>query len=763
MSKLSVKEKVLENKKESIDFKSIAHYAIQFVFVFLLARTSIFSQITPFAASAYLAAGGGIYAFIGGVLGSYTIGSLENICGVVLVALMGYMLKDQKFHIWHILIGLICLYTVTILRSDFVPYDIILKIVSVTVSGLGYFVLKKAYKAQFIKSTSLKFSKNEAYASMFLLFALISGIKSENIIWLININDIMKFYLISAAAYYFGIGGGAATGAILGMLTGYNFEYSSLSMSLYTIFGFFTGIFAKFSKITALLGLLFSYLFAVMYLSGAANVVDYKDVIIAAVLFLITPNRLIKPYIERYTKGETAKDMVSTINSITASRLEKLANSFSGLSAEITKTQKSISSLSEVNANSLFDFLGERVCQRCTLKTICWKNEYQTTVESLTKAVNYLSKNGELPEGAFPKEFSGRCVKLSDISQGCKSFFEIIKINSVWKNKLSENTNAFKQQFLEMSKIICELKKNISQNRYFEAELSSELYSALTNEGFLVRDASVIRGSDDNYMVKLSIKPCKQNESCFLHIKEIIEDILGVNVSRVDGGCSEVMCSFVFKEGNLGGIEKRVHSISKTDSDPAGDSYIITEISQNKYLIALCDGMGSGKKASIISKSVISLLDEMLKAGFSEESAHKMINSFLIANLSGEIFTTIDFIVLDTKKMTGKILKNGACPTFIKRADGEITEIRNQSLPVGLTEQKPFIKNIHFKENDIIIMVSDGAMDSVSEKDWINKILLKLPSGELSEAVDLICGIAQRDFENREDDITVIGVKIVLH
>jgi stage II sporulation protein E len=262
-------------------------------------------------------------------------------------------------------------------------------------------------------------------------------------------------------------------------------------------------------------------------------------------------------------------------------------------------------------------------------------------------------------------------------------------------------------------------------------------------------------------MVKLDMYPCKHNENCLIKLKDIIEDVIGVSVSRVDGGCGESLCSIVFKEGVIGGIEKRVHSISKHDSDPVGDSYVISEINQNRYLIALCDGMGSGKKASVISSSVVSLLVEMLKAGFSEEATIKMINSFLIANLSGETFSTVDFIVVDTKKMTGKIVKNGACPTYIKKSDGEVTEIQNQSMPAGITEQKPFIKNINLKKEDIIILVSDGTKEAINENDWIKNILIKLPQGALTDAVDLICGIAQRDFENREDDITVLGVKVV--
>ena len=231
-------------------------------------------------------------------------------------------------------------------------------------------------------------------------------------------------------------------------------------------------------------------------------------------------------------------------------------------------------------------------------------------------------------------------------------------------------------------------------------------------------------------------------------------------MTKADGGCGENCCTLFFKEGAAGTIEKRVHNIAKNSGEPAGDSYKISCISPNKYLIALCDGMGSGEEASRISESVINLTEEMLKAGFSEEATYKMINSFILANLSVSGFSTMDFIVVDTKKMTGKIVKNGACPTYIRRSSSETVVIKNHSLPMGIREQRPFVKTVPLYKNDMIIMVSDGTLEACEDKEWINKILGKMPDQNLTEAVDLICSVAQKDFEKRDDDITILGVKV---
>jgi len=759
MSETVIKEKISVPKKHHKKLKKFFLASVKFLICFLSARTSLFFEIAPFGPASMLATGGGAISYIGAMVGYFTTGSFEGLFFTTIIYILKIFIKSEKADSPLLLAGGSIVYASIILQGGFLPYNVILRFLSVLVTAFSYFPLKKAYKAQFKKSTALKFTKKEGYCSIFLLFVTVLGIRNDMIVYLVNLSDIIKIYIITAAAYLSGIGGGAAVGAIFGILSGTSSTNSAMIMSLYSLFGFFSGIFSKFTKLTSVLGLFCAYVFACIYIEAAADSIYYMDMIIAGALFLLTPARLLRKYFDRYSKKEHVRDMMATVNSITASRLEKLANSFTGLSNEIAVNKKD-KSLIDVNYNSMFDFLSEKVCGKCTLKNICWQKEYDNTVTNLTTAVKNLEKTGNLEKKDFDGVFAGRCVKLDEMVINCRNFYDILKVNAVWKNKMCENTFAFKQQFIEMSNIICELKKNIETNKYYEAELSGELYSVLTTEGFMVKDVFIIRDVTETFYVKIIMFRCRGGENCIPKIKQCVEDVLGVTVSKEDGGCGEHQCTLYFKEGNFGAIEQRVYNIAKNKGEPAGDSYKISCLSPNKYLVAVCDGMGSGKEAREISESVISLTEEMLKAGFSEEATYKMINSFILANLSVSGFSTMDFIVIDTKNMTGKIVKNGACPTYIRHPNNEVTVIKNTSLPIGIREQKPYVKTVSLTLNDMIIMVTDGTLEANEDKEWINKILKKLPDSNLTEAVDLICSVAQKDFESRDDDVTVLGVKL---
>ncbi|MBO5409545.1 MAG: SpoIIE family protein phosphatase [Clostridia bacterium] len=729
-----------------------------FLLSFFLSRTSIFFGITPLPLSAFLALGGGISPLMGGMLGSYSVGMTQSICSLLAAFLLKKMFREEK---WDPLILFVC-QTATggifLWLAKALPYDVILFCVSLLVGMLGYFVLKKAYRAQFVKPKQLRFTRQETYCSLFLLFALLSGMRTETVVFLADVHTVLKIYCIAIGAYYFGIGGGASCGAVLGMLSGYRVEYSTLLMSVYSLYGFFTGIFCKFSKFTGFLGLLFAYVFSLVYLTGTGNMISFPEVLAGGVLYLVTPNRRIRTYLERYRPSEPIADVTATLNSITANRLDRLAKSFSGLSNQIEHTKKNIRSVTGVNENTLFDFVGERVCRHCSLCHVCWQEKYTDTADAMMKAVSHLSHGGTLEEKHLAPHFTKHCIKLEKVTDSIRNFYELYRLNAVWKHKLSENTGAFQAQFIELSKIICELKQNIEANRYFDARLSSELYSTLGNEGYCVREASVIKTASESYEVRLELKSCRGAQSCVPALRSIIGDVLGVPVTRTDGGCGKGVCHLVFSEGESGKIQQRIQSISKRDFAPTGDSHLISEINRNQYLMALSDGMGSGQEASRVSTSVVTLLDEMMKAGFSPESAYKMLNSFLIAFCSG--FSTLDYVLIDLKRMTAKMVKTGACPTFIKRG-GEVIVVDNPSLPAGIRPKKPFVKTIHLKEGDMLFMVSDGVMEALPEEDWVYSLIQKNITTDICEAVDLIASVAQQDFEVRADDITVMGIRIV--
>ncbi len=762
-TKKEKKERKERKIKRTVSRKTIANFfikCIKLILIFFISRTSIFFELNPFAPVIMLALGGDFFSFAASLLAAYTIESFEAVFYIITSYALKIFLKNEKFDVVNLAVSGVIVYTSIISQNDFNPYDIILRFVCILLSIGSYYPIKTACKAQFLKSRALKFTKKEAYCSIFLLFCFIAGINNSIIYFSLDFSNIVKIYVLLMCAVFFGAGTASGAGAIIGILSGTSYKDASLSMAYYSLMGLMSGIFAKFSKFTTVLGLMCTYVFSYVYMQDFFSGVSYTEMAIASAIFLVTPKNKIKEYFDRYTKTENTANMLSTVNSVAASRLDSLSKSFFSLSDKINILPPKREHMVNLNTNSLCDFLCEKVCSKCTLKNICWDKERESTIEALQNVMGVLSEKAKITEKDFDSRFSRRCTKINEVIFSLKGFYDILKVNAVWKRKMLENSKAFKQQFVEMSEIICDMKKSIETNKYYEAELSADIYSAISYEGYIVKDVVVIKDATGAFFVKVSLEHCFEQKSCLNTIKSIIEDVLGIYMVKCDGGCSDKTCNLLFREGSIGKLEKRVYSISKNEASPTGDSYIINRISPNKYLIALCDGMGSGKEASDISSCVTELLSNMLSAGFSEESTYKIINSFVISNLSGLGFTTMDFMVIDTKNMIAKIVKKGACPTYIKRNDKEIITVENKSLPAGIQWQKPYIKTIHIMKDDIIVMMSDGACEALPDKNWIKNILKKNQTKSLNECIDLIYSIAQKDSDKKDDDVTVLGIKI---
>lgn len=731
---------------------------LTFCLAFFLSRTSLLYGITPFGGSAFLAMGGGLFPYFGAILGSYTLGGYDTMVALTLCFLFKRLISGEKWDALQLFVSFGGVFAVVLLTTDPLPRDAILKVISVILTVSGYYILKKAYRAQFVKAPQLKFTRDETYCSLFLLFALVSGIRSETVVSLVRFHDVLTFFIIVRSAYSFGIGGGAAAGALLGILSGRPAEFATLSMSVYSLFGFFTGIFSKFNKFVAFLGFLFSYVFVAAYFPQTENLVYYYDILIAGLLFLCVPDGLLEPYLDRYREGTPVADRLASQNAITADRLDRLAKSFSGLSVEIGHHETKLQRASAVSEQTLYDYVEDKLCHGCSLKRACWQEHRSDTVEGLTAGMNRLAKSGTLSLKYLPDAFRNRCVREDKLTETLCNFFELSRLNAFWKHKLRENTNAFREQFLELSDIICQLKKNMETNRYFDAPLSAELYSALGNAGYLVREVSVFHSIEEQYLVKLEITPCKYRENCFPVIEKIATELLGVPMSVTEGTCGRRCCNLLLCEGDLGNVQQRIQSFSKQEGDASGDSHIISRLSRHRYLVALSDGMGTGKDAGEVSASVVTLLDEMLRAGFSERAAFSMLNSFLLASSSAS--ATLDFAIVDLKKMTATLVKTGASPTYLKRED-EVISVEDGSLPAGIRFKKPYVKTLHLCYGDILIWVSDGVAEALPEEDWVYGALRKYPSSQLSETVDYLASVAYEAGRDNPDDMTVLGLKIL--
>ena len=149
----------------------------------------------------------------------------------------------------------------------------------------------------------------------------------------------------------------------------------------------------------------------------------------------------------------------------------------------------------------------------------------------------------------------------------------------------------------------------------------------------------------------------------------------------------------------------------------SGDNFSQIKLETGDFMMALSDGMGTGKKASDESETVLGLLEQLIESGFKAETAIKLINSSMVLKADNQMFSTLDMCLINLFTGICEFVKIGAATTFIKR-ENWVETISSTTIPMGMLGKVDYdgvVKKLY--EGDIIIMVTDGVLDSIKEDD----------------------------------------------
>ena len=204
---------------------------------------------------------------------------------------------------------------------------------------------------------------------------------------------------------------------------------------------------------------------------------------------------------------------------------------------------------------------------------------------------------------------------------------------------------------------------------------------------------------------------------------------------------------------------------TKNNSEISGDNNISLKLKDGKYMMAISDGMGSGVEANKSSKTVINMLERLLSNGFDKEVSIGLINSAINLNSNEETYATIDLSIVDLENGNIEFVKNAASPTFIK-SKNKVEVIKSVSFPAGMLDKIDLVVyDKDLKENDIIVMCSDGILESNTEYEnkeiWLKNILENIETDDIEKIAKIIMGEAiDNGLGIAKDDMTVIVAKL---
>jgi stage II sporulation protein E len=159
------------------------------------------------------------------------------------------------------------------------------------------------------------------------------------------------------------------------------------------------------------------------------------------------------------------------------------------------------------------------------------------------------------------------------------------------------------------------------------------------------------------------------------------------------------------------------------------------------------------------------MLKRLLNSGFEKDVSVDLINTSLL-NVSDEVFATLDIAIIDLYKGNIEFIKNGACPTYIKN-NKKIQIIKSLTLPTGvLKEIQTDVFDKDVEQNELVIMLTDGVIDSnVEYKNkelWIKYLLEDIEITNPQKIADIILNEAiDNTYGKVKDDMTVVVCKFI--
>lgn len=297
---------------------------------------------------------------------------------------------------------------------------------------------------------------------------------------------------------------------------------------------------------------------------------------------------------------------------------------------------------------------------------------------------------------------------------------------------------------------------------------TAKIIDSLAIKGAGVKNLVMLKNRADRYEIYVTLRMNRGRLMTAEAVRQIVERETGLSLVLKDESRTIVSRNYniiCMQEKPEFKCVTAVRRMSRYAGEISGDNFYIGSIMEGYELIMISDGMGNGKPAAVESSVLIDALEELIAAGFEQDMSIKLVNSYLSDKNRGEHFSTLDMLLIDLHTGYGKIYKQGAATTFIRRGSW-LELIKSTSLPVGVIDGAVCEHcSKKFYNDDMIIMVSDGILESMiveNKEDYMRELLEDFDGDEPEELVEYIADCIRSQGGNRlKDDATIIACKLI--
>lgn len=774
--------------------KNIALY----VFSFLLSLVGLDGEYSIFSismlgacfASSVPALGIIIVSLIGNLIKYGVSGALGYFLTALVLIVTLFVVKprynekerNEKIKIGkNVFLACILIQIIKFAMSGFTIYDVL--------SGITISIIALVFYKIFVNSivalqdfTSKRAFSIEELIGASLMLAISVGAFDKLSIWGIELRNVLSILIVMILGWKNGILVGTTSGVTIGVTLGIITGSEPIMIAAYAISGMLAGILSRFGKVGVVVGFTLGNV-VLAYVSNGYTVelIHFKEILIASIGLLAIPSNF-QIDIEEFIGNTKFLPAVPSRSLNKSKEMVENLNQVSEAIQEMATTYKQVEPMTfeantEKNTNKQI-FITELLNNLEPYKeNMLYDDIADTDGKIIDEIFNYLLDKQEIDRAALLEIFAN-CnsfiVGLDDknisnymeenIAQIVRTInvsYKVSKSDFIWRKKVAENKKTMGKQLNEVSKAIQKMAQGIEEDMENEVQYNkekSEVIELLKQKSINIEDITIKK--ENRYIIEMYIEEVLELAKIQL-VEKILTQVLQERIVLNEEASVGKKLSFLSDDKYDMAIG--TSEITKSKSEVSGDSILNIRLKDGKYLVALSDGMGTGKEAKESSSRALRMLENLLLSGFDKNISLDLINTALM-NQDSEMFSTLDIAIVDLYQGNIEFIKSGACPTYIKN-NKKVQVIKANSLPTGIVGEntiQTFDKDI--SSGDIMLMCSDGILDANIEYKnkelWIKYVLEDIETTNTKKIADLVLNEAvDNNFGVVKDDMSIIVCK----
>ena len=701
--------------------------------------------------------------------------------------------NEKKKLGFHLFFAVMLVQLIPMFFREFYVFDLLTSIMLGMTTYIFYKIFTNSITMIIDFGKRRAFSIEEVTGTSLLLAITITAFGDINLLGF-SIKNILSILIVLVLGWkngmLVGATGGITIGVVLGIITG----TEPMMIAAYAISGLIAGLLNRFGRLGVIVGFTLGNVVLAYAVNGnTVDIIVFQEILIASLGLLVIPKNIeinIEDLIgntnllpERTERDlEENKDTIFKLNNM-SDTIYDMAESYSEAAATILSEEE----LKEQEKANIDIFLEELKKNIEDLEdNMLYEELYYPTETLITDIFDYLLDNDVITEKILIKileknnnyivGFENTKNKANeDINKIVKAInysYRVSKINFIWKKKLDESKKNISEQLKGVSQAISKMAEEMNKEEdKFEVQ-KKEILKLLEQKEIEIKSIEIEQKKSGRYIVDVYTNICENmdgTECDVRRINKIINKVLQQDLVLQSQVCglrlNKDTCKFTYISGDKYRLQIGTAKSTKVGSPVSGDSSLQIKLQDGKYLLALSDGMGSGPEAMKSSKIAVKMLERLLSAGFEKEISLKLINSTLSANNKEDMYATLDIEILDLFKGNMEFIKNGACPTYVKRGKS-VQMLKSMSLPTGILNNVDLVVyDYDLQDGDILVMCTDGVIDSnkeyINKQLWLQYLLEDIETSDAQKIADIIISEAiDNDYGKQKDDMSVIVAKI---